>query len=178
MRKLLLGLMLLVGSISFSQGDQKVYSISDDMSDKIIYTMGYNFVAAEEDNSEGMILTVFPDPVSDGTFTLNKYPAVYMSLTYIIDGVNCSEGMAITFKFEDGSLLQTEYSTEFNCDGSVIYVFSKSDIKKLSTNKIVKVKIQDKRSYTSYTVEITEDKQCYYFRDLLLALKLPAVPLN
>ena len=79
-------------------------------------------------------------------------------------------GLRITFKFSDNSLLETKFATDFNCDGTVLYGFTKQEVARLANNKIVKVQITDGESYKYQTALITEDKFSNYFRDLFIIL--------
>ena len=167
MKRIITVLLVSISLTSFSQG-LEIQRLYDEMRDITRYTPTYNFKASE-DGFDGFVLSMMIDSI-DNSLTLNKYSSIYVSLLYSIDGVSCSENISINFKFADGTLLKTKSETEFNCDGSVIYKFNKSELNTLSTKKIIKVMIQDGRSYTSLSQDITEDKYSYYFRDLLIAM--------
>jgi len=168
MKNLITIVALMMCSVVFSQ--QEIVTTGDEMSTKITTSLKYPFNATNDAGTDGFVLTVFLNVVK-GKPSMDKYTNKYVSLSHHIDGVSCTEDLSITFKFADGSLLETSYASDFECDGGSLYAFSAKEISILASKRITKVKLQDGRSYKSITVDIESDKHGYYFRDVVDLLK-------
>jgi hypothetical protein len=167
MKNLLIITALLISSTTFAQ--QGIKTLTSDMSTKVSYTTNYSFEAISDNGKLGFILNPFIDIVN-GKPSIDKYTTNYFTMTYKIKDVACAENLRITFKFEDGGLLETRFDSKFECKGEVVYGFTKDQVKTLANNKIVKVQLIDGRSYKYETIYITDNKHSYYFRDLLVVL--------
>ena len=167
MKNLLIIPILLLSLTTLAQ--QSIHIVEDDMSSEVTYKTKYSFEAVAYDKVHGLILRPYIDLV-DGKPSLDLYSTVYFAMTYKIKDAPCTEDLRITFKFSDNSLLETKFATDFNCDGTVVYGFTKQEVARLANNKIVKVQITDGESYKYQTAIIKEDKFSNYFRDLFIIL--------
>lgn len=150
-------------STSFSQKDSVYISkISDDMEDKTYYFPSRKMICAKEDKKTGFSLSAFLQYKGD-EITISELKVVMVNIG------SCNEKDELIFLFEDDTKINLKSWNDFICKGDSWFMLSKSDREKLSTLKIKKIKVQNGRTFESYTHELTENQD--YFVQLFYAAK-------
>ena len=154
---------ILLANLCYSQKDSVYISkLVDDMSDKISYFPSRKMMCSDDDSKAAFAVSVFMKHQDDQLRVVN--------LSIRSTGIgSCLEKDVLIIMFEDDSKINLVSWNDFNCKGNSWFNVSGSDIEKLSTLKIKKVKFQNGRSFESLTKEITDDKD--YFTQLFWAIK-------
>jgi hypothetical protein len=72
---------------------------------------------------------------------------------------------------EDESKVKASMWNDFNCEGKVWCQVSDSDKEIMATKKVSKIRIQNGRTFESYTHVISDEADKSYFIQLFLAVK-------
>ncbi len=147
----------LIASVSFAQKDSVyVAKLVDDMEDKEYYFPSRKIICASPDKKTGFALSAFLSYKGDEiNVTELKIKAVNIG--------SCNEKDELIILFEDDTKMKLISFSEFNCKGDDWFILSKSDKEKLSTTKIKKIKVQNGRTFESYTHELTGDNRIISF---------------
>ena len=162
LKSIMLGLMFtVIASLSFAQDDSVyVQKMVDDMSEKVYYFPSRKMVCATQDKKTGFTVSVFIDKKGDGVVVSD------LNVKMVNIG-SCVENNEMIIMFEDETKISLKSWNEFNCKGDAWFKTSKSDREKLATLRIKKIKVQNGRTYESYTYELTDDED--YFIQLFYA---------
>jgi hypothetical protein len=162
MKKTIIGLMLAtITSFSFAQKDSVyVAKIVDDMEDKSYYVPSRKMICASDDKKTGFALSAFLTYKND-EISVNELKVKTVNIG------SCDEKDELIILFEDDSKIKLISWNEFNCKGDAWFNLSKSDKESLSKLKIKKIKVQNGRTFESFTKELTEDSD--YFIQLFYA---------
>lgn len=154
MKRLFL-IFLIFPLFSKSQKDS-IYIIKrvDDMTDKTTYYPSRKLVISDSLKTKGFAIT--PD--------LGKDLQLKGLMVKLIKIGSCNEKDELIFMFEDSTKIKLISFAAFNCDGDAFYDFSKKDLEKLKTLKVIKAKIINGKSYDSYTNEIPAFNQNYFMQ--------------
>lgn len=162
MKKTIIGLMLAtITSFSFAQKDSVyVAKIVDDMEDKSYYVPSRKMICASDDKKTGFALSAFLTYKND-EINVNELKVKTVNIG------SCDEKDELIILFEDDSKIKLISWNDFNCKGDAWFNLSKSDRESLSKLKIKKIKVQNGRTFESFTKELTEDSD--YFIQLFYA---------
>ncbi|MBK7362885.1 MAG: hypothetical protein IPJ01_11355 [Micavibrio sp.] len=162
MKKTIIGLMLAtITSFTFAQKDSVYVSkIVDDMEDKSYYVPSRKMICASDDKKTGFALSAFLTYKND-EITINELKVKTVNIG------SCDEKDELIILFEDDSKIKLISWNDFNCKGDAWFSLSKSDKESLSNLKIKKIKVQNGRTFESFTKELTEDSD--YFIQLFYA---------
>ena len=162
MKKIIIGLMLATTTtISFSQNDSVyVAKIVDDMEDKSYYVPSRKMICASDDKKTGFSLSAFL------TYKKDEVSVNELKVKTVNIG-SCNEKDELIILFEDDTKIKLMSWNAFNCKGDSWFFLSKSDRESLSKLKIKKIKVQNGRTFESFTKELTEDND--YFIQLFYA---------
>lgn len=129
-----------------------VVSIKDEMTDKISYSASKNIICTEDDGKKGFSLSAFIEQ----DLSINDLKVKMVGIG------SCVEKNTIIILFEDDSKLNLTCWNEFNCKGNAWFKIKKADIDLLSSKKIKKVRVQNGRSFESFTSEIEPKDQDFF----------------
>jgi len=155
---------LLVFNINiFAQKDSiHIVRIADDMSDEEYFLPSFKLIAATPDKKKGFSTSAFLDKKGDD-IVVTGIKCVMVNIG------SCVENNELIIMFEDESKIKLVSWNKFNCDGDAWFKITDDERYKLENFKIKKIRIQNGRTFDSYTHEITEDKD--YFNQLFYACK-------
>lgn len=152
------GILALITNITFAQKDSIYISkIVDDMSDKVYYFPSRKMVCATDDKKMGFSVSAFLE-AGDGFISVSDMKIVMVNIG------NCVEKNEIIILFEDDTKLMLTSWNEFNCKGDAWFKLSRKDKDILSAKKMKKIKVQNGRTYESFTKEVDEDDQSYFIQ--------------
>jgi hypothetical protein len=166
LKSIILGAMLcLTTSITFAQKDSVFIEKSvDEMSDKVYFFPSRQIVCVSEDKKTAFGVSLFLNKDKNNS---GGCSASDLKVKMINIGA-CVEKNQIIFLFEDDTKISLVCWNEFNCKGDAWFALSKSEMESLATKKIKKIKVQNGRSFESYTHELKEDSD--YFIQLFYAI--------
>jgi len=160
---ILLNILLWASVIAHSQNDSVyVAKLTDDMEGKSFYTPSRKMVCAKQDRKTGFSVSAFLD-YNNGDVAVDELKIRMVNIG------GCSENTEIIILFTDSTKITLTSWNEFNCKGDAWFKLSKPDKEKLSTVKKKKIKVQNGRTYESYTHTLVEDND--YFIQLFYAVK-------
>jgi hypothetical protein len=162
-KSVIIGFILALTTISYAQKDSVyIAKITDDMEDKTYYFPSRKMICASDDKKTGFTLSAFLNYKGDEiNITELKVKSVNIG--------SCNEKDELIILFEDDTKIKVVSWNDFNCKGDAWFILSKSDKEKLSTVKIKKIKLQNGRTFESFTKELTENND--YFVQLFYAAK-------
>ncbi len=149
MKTTILSLLILFSINSFSQDSNNVYIVKqvDDMTDKVYYYSSEKMVCQNDTKTKGFSITFMFDGKTDNSLKIDV-------ISMKIIGLDCVQGTKLLFLFEDDSKLTLTSWNKFNCKGTAWFDMKPTHLKKLSSNKIKKIRVQNGRNQKSYTHEI------------------------
>lgn len=159
MKKIITSAMFcLMAMISFAQSDS-VYIVKslDDMSDKVYFFPSRQIACISDDRKTGFGVSIFLDKKGDGC------SASDLKVKMVNIG-GCVENNQIIILFDDGEKISLVSWNDFNCKGDAWFTLSGSDKEKLSTTKIKKIKVQNGRTYESFTQEVKDSDKDYFIQ--------------
>lgn len=159
--------MILVGMVlsltSYSQSNPKIKKDSvyigkqiDDMEGKTYYYASRGMVSKNE--KQGFRLSCFIEGESDNELFVRD-----LSLKMVGIG-GCVENNTLIIKFDDETKIDLKSWNDFNCDGDAWFNINEEQGNLLATKKIVKIKVQNGRTYDSYTADIMASDSDYFIQ--------------
>lgn len=136
----------------------------DDMEDKTYYYPSRAIVSIDKEKSQGFRLSSFIEGKKDDELFIKD-----LSLKMVGIG-GCVENNILIIKFEDESKIELKSWNEFNCEGDAWFTIDEEQGTALANKKIIKVKVQNGRTFESYTVDI-KPVDSDYFVQLYYAIK-------
>lgn len=82
-------------------------------------------------------------------------------------GLSCLENTTVIVLFEDGDKITLQQWNKFNCKENVWTNQTASELEKLRTKKIKKVRVTNGRSYESYEWDVTDDPLSEYYIEII-----------
>ncbi len=164
MKKSMLIIMVFMTIRVMSQSDSVYISEQkDEMTDKVYYYASRQLLCQNQElKSQGFVVTFFIDKTKKGIESAE--------LKIKVVGVgSCHEKDEVIFLMEDETKIKATMWNDFNCDGKVWCKVSDSDKEILATKKVVKIRIQNGRTFESYTHNVA-DKDRDYFIQLFFAV--------
>jgi hypothetical protein len=151
MKKVILGALLLLSTLSFSQ---KICKLTDEFSDKIIYSVDKGIVLKES---------------SDKAFRLDAYlkeyngKIIFSELMVKAVGVGCIEKEStLVIIFENGEKTSFIGWNKFNCDGNMWASLTIKGEELLKTQKIKKLQFMNKSNYKTITVLVNPLDESFF----------------
>jgi hypothetical protein len=83
---------------------------------------------------------------------------------------NCVENNTFIVKFSDESKIELKSWNDFNCEGDAWFSVKEDNLKSLETKKITKIRVQNGRTFESFTMEVPEIDSDYFIQ-LIYATK-------
>ena len=159
MKKLLLNLVLLTSLSAFSQTTTLfiIEHCKDKMTDKEYFFSQKKLICANPEKTKGFTIT--PSFRADNGTMINN--------GFICKNVNigsCDEKDNLIILFEDDSKISLTSWNKFNCEGTVYFNLTDSDLKELSTKKMSSIRFSNGYSYESLTSVLKQDQKDYFVR--------------
>jgi hypothetical protein len=159
MKKLLLNLVLLTSLSAFSQTTTPfiIEHCKDKMTDKEYFFSQKKLICANPEKTKGFTIT--PSFRADNGTMINN--------GFICKNVNigsCDEKDNLIILFEDDSKISLTSWNKFNCEGTVYFNLTDSDLKELSTKKMSSIRFSNGYSYESLTSVLKQDQKDYFVR--------------
>lgn len=130
----------------------------DDMTDKVYYYPSRQILCVNpEDKKQGFAVSFFLEKKGQ-----DIKPS---ELKVKVVGVgSCHEKDEVIFLLDGDVKIKGTMWNEFNCEGKAWFKISESDKELLATKKVIKIRIQNGRSYESYTHTVEPDNQDYFIQ--------------
>jgi hypothetical protein len=130
----------------------------DEMTDKVYYYTSRQLLCVNpDDKKQGFAVTFFMDKKGDDVKTAE--------LKVKVVGVgSCHEKDEIFFLLDGDVKVKGLMWNDFNCDGKAWFKISESDKELLAEKKLLKIRVQNGRSYESYTHIVEPDNQDYFIQ--------------
>ena len=156
MKKILVVLVLMFTvMISNAQSDNiKIYKIVDDMSDTYFLTPERKCVTSNDKQTIGFVMEAH---------ITNEWE-FKMILGTLIGIGSCNENDELILLFENNEKINMSSWKKFNCKGIAYFNLDTKKYDLLKTQKIVKLKITNGRTYDSFTHEIDVENQDYFIK--------------
>ena len=137
----------------------------DEMTDKVFYFPSEQLVCRNPENKkQGFAITFFVGKTKKGVLE-----ALEVKIKSVGIG-NCDEKDEVIFLLEDETKIKVTMWNDFNCDGKVWCKMSDADKELLATKKVNKIRVQNGRTFESYTHTIDEIDRGY-FKQFFFAIK-------
>lgn len=130
----------------------------DDMSDKVYYLPSKALVSIDYTKNQGFRLSSFIEGKNDDELSIKD-----LSLKMVGIG-SCVEDNILIIKFADETKIELKSWNDFNCEGDAWFTIDSEQASSLSSKKIVKVKVQNGRSFESFTTDIPEIDSDYFIQ--------------
>lgn len=152
--------LLIIGFIQAQQcnaqsDSTRINKYVDEMTDKTFFSPSANIPIVSDDNQKGFALSLMIKEVN------GKLVQDGLSVLMINIG-RCVENNELIIMFADSTKLTLVSWNKFNCDGNAWYNLSEKQYKKISENKIIKIKVTNGYSYESLVGEVPEDADEYF----------------
>jgi len=165
MKKTMLSIMVFMALGAVYQNDSVYVSEQkDEMTDKVYYYASRQLLCQNQElKSQGFSVCFFINKTKKGIESAE--------LKMKVIGVgSCHEKDEVIFLMEDETKVKGTMWNEFNCDGKVWCKVSDQDKEILATKKVIKIRVQNGRTFESYTHSVP-DKDKDYFIQLFFAIK-------
>jgi hypothetical protein len=159
MKKLLLNFVLLISLSAFSQTTTPfiIEHCKDKMTDKEYFFSQKKLICANPEKTKGFTIT--PSFRADDGAMINN--------GFICKNVNigsCDEKDNLIILFEDDSKISLTSWNKFNCEGTVYFNLTDSDLKELSTKKMSSIRFSNGYSYESLTSVLKQDQKDFFIK--------------
>ena len=159
MKKLLLNFVLLISLSAFSQTTTPfiIEQCKDKMTDKEYFFSQKKLICANPEKTKGFTIT--PSfRADDGTMINNGFICKNVNIG------SCDEKDNLIILFEDDSKISLTSWNKFNCEGTVYFNLTDSDLKELSTKKMSSIRFSNGYSYESLTSVLKQDQKDYFIK--------------
>jgi hypothetical protein len=159
MKKLLLNFVLLISLSAFSQTTTPfiIEHCKDKMTDKEYFFSQKKLICANPEKTKGFTIT--PSfRADDGTMINNGFICKNVNIG------SCDEKDNLIILFEDDSKISLTSWNKFNCEGTVYFNLTDSDLKELSTKKMSSIRFSNGYSYESLTSVLKQDQKDFFIR--------------
>lgn len=153
--KFLIGALML-SLCSFSQIKDSVHIVKlvDEMDDKVYLVPSHRLVISNDEQTIGIIIDVFINE----NFTFSTLYAKMVGIG------GCNEKDEIIILLEDGEKIKKTSWKKFNCDGETYFSLTKTDIEKLQSSPIDKVRMTNGRTFDSFTHEPLPEQKRWFIQ--------------
>ena len=129
----------------------------DEMTDKSYYFPSRQLICQNPDNKGvGFAASFFIGKANNGDLEVRE-------LKMKIIGVgSCHEKDEVILLLDDGTKVKAVMWNDFNCDGKVWCKVDKSDMRDLAIKKVIKIRVQNGRTFESYTHVVSVSEQDYF----------------
>lgn len=160
MRKFSFLLMLIVASRVTAQKDSVyIAEQKDEMTDKVYYFPSRQIICANpEDKKQGFAVSFFLDKSKKGVVETAELK------TKVVGVGSCHEKDEIIFLLDGEVKVKGTMWNDFNCDGKAWFKIAQSDKELLAKNKVLKIRVQNGRSFESYTHVVEPENQDYFIQ--------------
>lgn len=128
----------------------------DDMTDKVYYYSRLRLVLANDEKTKGFNMELNMDGKSGNGISITGISVKMVNIG------SCCENNTLIIMFEGGDKISLKSWNKFNCEGNAYFSLSKKDIELLSNKRIAKVRVENGRTYDSFTKDVPEEKQDYF----------------
>lgn len=153
-----LALIVVCGSLkhSHAQDTDSVYiqKFVDEMADESYLITSIRLVVANESQTKGFVIDAF---LSED-FTLRT---VYVKMVGL---GSCNEEDEIIIQLDDGEKITKTSWKSFNCEGEAYFTLSKSDIEKLKSSPLNKIRMTNGRTFESYTGDVAQEQKRWFIQ--------------
>ena len=159
MKKTMLSIMVFMALGTIAQNDSLyIVEQKDEMTDKVYYYPSKQLLCQNQElKSQGFSVSFFIDKTKKGVESAE--------LKMKIIGVgSCHEKDEVIFLMEDESKIKGTMWNEFNCDGKVWCKVSDADKEALAIKKVTKIRVQNGRTFESYTHNISDKDKDYFIQ--------------
>ena len=165
---LMLGLVLGVNQVNAQAQKPKKDSVyvaveKDEMTDKVYYYPSRQLVCLNDEKKQGFGISFFLS-MEDGEIQTEEIK------TYIAGIGSCQENNELIILLEGEQKITSKMWNEFNCKGNAWFKVTSMDKELLATKKVLKIRIQNGRTYDTYTHIVPESDQDYFIQ-LFYAVK-------
>lgn len=148
MKTLNLIIALLLSTMITAQTDSVfIQKQFDDVALTTYYLSSYELIVTN-DKKTGAVLDAYIDP----NFAFSMLTCKLVNLG------TCAENVELIIVFENEDRIKVESWNSFNCEGDAYFFLNKSDIDKLSTLTISKIRITNKYTYDSVTAPVNNPR--------------------
>jgi len=159
MKKTVVVLGLLAMTIS-SFAQIEITHSKDEMTNEVSYFASERFIVANSELTKGCAIDMVIDEKA-GILT-SKHIFVEM-----VGLESCNENNTLIFLLNGDRRITLKSWNKFNCKGAAYFTLTKTDIDLLKSNQVLKVRIENGKSYKNYTSEVKYKK---YFIEFYNAL--------
>ena len=153
--------MMVLMALGTTAQKDSVYVVEqkDEMTDKVYYYPSRQLLCQNPDNkSQGFAASFFIGKSKKDAVEMNE-------LKMKVIGVgSCHEKDEVIFLMEDETKIKATMWNEFNCDGKVWCKVSDSDKEILAVKKIIKIRVQNGRTFESYTHTLNDNDKDYFIQ--------------
>lgn len=153
---LLIGLLVSFCTMSFGQekvDTASVVRIVDELADKTFLTTTQRVVIRNNERTKGFNLDVF----------FSTGGRIYLTSQMFGIG-SCNEKDQLIILLEDGEKINLTSFNKFNCEGEGMFLLSSSEVRKLRSSPLSKIRITNGRTYDSYTGDVPENSTKYFIQ--------------
>ena len=153
MKKLLLGMLMLVSIVGYSQNDSTfIKTNDDDMTGDTSYTVNRSFIVANDKQNLGAVLRAS---------TSGKTKKVNFLIVTVV-GLGCVENVTLLIKFKDGTLWKGNSWNKFSCKGAAYYNITGDLAENLKTKELQTIRITNGRNYKNFTYDVKPKDRRYF----------------
>jgi len=160
MKKTMLSIMVFMALGTMAQNDSLyIAEQKDEMTEKVYYYPSRQVLCQNPElKSQGFAVSFFVGKNKKDVLVANE-------LKMKVIGVGtCHEKDEVIFLMDDETKIKASMWNEFNCDGKVWCQVSDSDKEILATKKVVKIRVQNGRTFESYTHTIADGDKDYFIQ--------------
>ena len=129
----------------------------DEMTDKVYYFPSHRMVCVSADKKQGFGVSFFIEK-EDNELTASELDVKIMNIG------SCHENDEIIFLLEGDVKVSGKMWNKFNCDGNAWFKLNHLDKENLATKKVLKIRIQNGRTYDTYTHTVEPKDQDYFIQ--------------
>lgn len=159
MKKIMLSIIVFMTLETMAQKDSLyVVEQKDEMTEKVYYYASRQLLCQNQElKSQGFSVSFFIDKTKKGIESAE--------LKMKVIGVgSCHEKDEVIFLMEDETKVKGTMWNEFNCDGKVWCKVSDHDKEILATKKVIKIRVQNGRTFESYTHNVADSDKDYFIQ--------------
>ncbi len=152
-------LLILLAALRVTAQKDSVYIAEqkDDMTDKVYYFPSRQLLCVNPENKkQGFVVSFFMQKE-------NTVKASELKTTVVGVG-SCHEKDEVILLLEGDVKVKGTMWNDFNCDGKAWFKITQSDKELLAKNKVLKVRVQNGRSFESYTHVVEPENQDYFIQ--------------
>lgn len=156
MKKLMIviGLMLSMGVVKAQTDSVYIVKFVDEMADEFYLVPSTRIVVANEDNTKGFIIDAF----------INENFELRTLFVEMVGMGSCNENDKIIIQLDNGEKINATSWKDFNCEGQSYFRLTSSDIQKLKSSPISKIRMTNGRTYDTFTGDVESDQKRWFIQ--------------